>query len=291
MHPLKPRASKVAAHTVPALVSVALLIVFGAALPGLGLEFLVALVAVVAGAALIPVGERGCARVSLGAKAPRLFQRYTLAPVAEVLSHHGVDTAGVTLMVSRGASPAVQWVGRDTVVLSAYFVESVAQRRLSPTEGAAVIAHEVGVARAGLTRGDAALMVVLAPWRAWLMVVQIMWSAISVVVPTRARAAAIWVLAGALLWLGYTDNPRYVFGAVVMLAAYLAWRAHLRWVRARQDAGDAYVQQHGLAQELAAVLLRHSADDDMRDRAVRLRFAQPAAGSATSPVVGSIRRR
>ncbi len=270
------RGIAVIAHVAPAVVSLMLLITVGAALPGPGLEALVGATACGTLMALTPTGERAVVRLFLRSRAPTLFQRYTLAPVAQALLQHGVPATGLTLLVTHRDSTQAQCVGRQTVVVTTGLVEALVRRRLSPEDVAAVIAHEVGVSRDGLTRYDAALLVLLAPWRIWFAVVQALWAAISSLVPRVLRMASLSMMAGASLWLAFAEDPKYLVAAGALLVASLAYIAHAAWVRARNDVGDAYLHDCALANQFASLLLRSFRDAHSRDRAIRLRVGRPS---------------
>ncbi len=94
------RRAKVLAHVVPVLVSLMLLLVFGAALPGLPGSLLAFTVAFKVPFALTGMGERWTVRVFLRARAPTLVHRVALTPVAQVLHTHGVHTERLTLLVT-----------------------------------------------------------------------------------------------------------------------------------------------------------------------------------------------
>ncbi len=135
------RRVKVLAHVVPVLVSLMLLLVFGAVLPGLpglllalGLAFTVPL-------ALTRTGERATVRVFLRARAPTLVDRVALTPVAQVLHEHGVYTDRLTLLVTAGPEVDAYGVGRHTVLVTTGLVDALGSRRVSAAQGAAVIAR------------------------------------------------------------------------------------------------------------------------------------------------------
>ncbi len=274
----------VIAHVAPVVVSLMLLITVGAVLPSQGLEALVGATAAVTVMALTPIGERAVVRVFLRSSTPTLFQRYTLAPVAQALLQHGVPATGLALLVTHRDSTQARCVGRQTVVVTTGLVEALVRRRMSPEEVAAVIAHEVGVSRAGLTRYDAALLVLLAPWRIWFAVVQALWAAISSLVPRALRMASLWIMAGASLWLAFAEDPKYLVAAGGLLVVSLAYISHTAWSRARNEVGDAYLHDCALANQFASRLLRSSTDAQSRDRAIRLRMGRPSsAGLPVAP--------
>lgn len=120
-------------------------------------------------------GGRWLARVFLRARAPRLHQRHALAPVAAVLLRHGVPPQRLVLLVGPGSQVDVKALGRRTVVVSRGLTDAVWSGQLGPQQAAAVITHEVGVLRSGLTRHDPAWMVLLAPWKIWVTWIAVMW--------------------------------------------------------------------------------------------------------------------
>ena len=272
----------VIAHVTPVMVSLMLLIVAGAALPRPGLEVLLGVIAGGALVAVTPIGERAVVRLFLRCRAPTLFQRHTLAPVAQTLLRHEVRTTGLTLLVTGCESTQARCVGARTVVVTTGLIEALVRRRLSPDEVASVIAHEIGVSRAGLTRYDAALLVLLAPWRVVFAVVRAMWAATSSLVPRILRMASLGMMAGACLWLGYAEDPKYLVAAGSLLLAFLAYRSHAAWVRVREDVGDAYLHQCGLAKQFASLLLRSFCGARSRDRAIRLRTVRTSSAELSA---------
>src|SRR5690606_10055978 len=114
-------------------------------------------------------------------------------------------------------------LGRRTVVVSRGLVEAIRSGQLAPQQAAAVITHEVGVLRSGLTRHDPALVILLAPWKVWITWISIMWGIAAVFLPRRVMVACLVVHAGVGIWLGVTENPAGYVSSVVMAVVLVTW--------------------------------------------------------------------
>ncbi|WP_298749095.1 hypothetical protein [uncultured Serinicoccus sp.] len=228
-------------------------------------------------------GERWLARLVLRARAPRLHQRRTLAPVAQVLLRHGIPPQRLELLVGPGQQVDVTALGRRTVVVSRGLIDAVWSGQLRPQQAAAVIAHEVGVMRSGLTRHDPAMMVLLAPWKVWITWIVVMWGVVAAFLSHRVMVACLVIHAGVGIWLGVTEEPFMFVSTVVMAVVLATWWSIRSWDRARAQVGDQYLLQADLAGVYADLLTAIFTDDYTRDRAVRLRHPQLQPGP---PVVG-----
>ncbi|AXH95953.1 hypothetical protein DV701_07270 [Ornithinimicrobium avium] len=232
-------------------------------------------------------GERWLARVFLRARAHRLHQRHALAPVAQVLLRHGVPPQQLELLVGPCQQVDVTALGRRTVVVSKGLVDALWSGQRRPQQAAALIAHEVGVMRSGLTRHDPAMMVLLAPWKIWITWIAIMWGIASTFLSHRVMVACLVINAGVGIWLGVTEDPAMYVSTVVMVVVLATWWAIRSWDRARAQVGDQYLLQHDLAGVYADLLTATFTDDHTRDRAVRLRHPQqqhqPSAFTAGPP--------
>lgn len=272
------RRAKVLAHGVPVLVSLMLLLVFGAVIPGLPGSLLALAVAFAVPFALTREGERSTVRVFLRAQQPSLVHRVALAPVAQVLHDHGVRTDRLTLLVTPGPGVDAYGVGRHTILVTTGLVDALANRRVDAAQGAAVLAHEVGVLRAGLAKADAALLVALTPWRVWLRFVGAIFGYFAGITGVRAHhRGLIWLLGGACLWLAYAEHQPAYLGSVTILALVLAlpvWDQG--WRRARHQIGDTYLHRVGLGQPFATFLWATSSAEDVRERTLRLSIRVPA---------------
>lgn len=127
------RRAKVLAHGVPVLVSLMLLLVFGAALPAMPGSLLALTVGFAVPFALTCAGERVTVRVFLRARAPSVLHRVALAPVARVLHYHGVRTDRLTLLVTPGAGVDAYGVGRHMILVTTGLVEALVDRRSART--------------------------------------------------------------------------------------------------------------------------------------------------------------
>lgn len=269
------RRARARALVVPVVMSVAMWLVVGELLLGrYGPAVLLVVVPVLAAATSTRTGERLVAHLFLRARAPRLHQRHTLAPVAEVLLRQGVPPDRLVLLVGPGREVDVSPLGRQTVVVSQGLVEGVRSGHLAPNSAASVIAHEVGVLRAGLSRHDPGMMVLLAPWSVWLMFILIMWGIAATFLHHRLMVACLVINAGAGIWLGATENPVMYVTTVVMGVVLGTWWASRSWERARAQVGDQYLLQTGLAGVYADLLTANFTDDHTRDRAVRLQHPE-----------------
>ncbi|WP_114905861.1 hypothetical protein [Ornithinimicrobium murale] len=258
---------------VPLLMSAALALVFGSLIPVFGASALFGALGLAAWAAWAPAGERAVARVLLGAHEPTMFQRYTLAPVAQLLlDYTGDPPERLQLRVIKNPEVAAYGCGRGTLLVCTGLIEALARNRLPATEAAAVITHELGVMRAGLTRSEPPLLVLLLPWRLWLTVMGAMWHVAKSLIPGPLFRIAPGLMFGAMLWLGYNrGDPAYFLAAALLAVAFGTYRAHLWWANERSRVGDRYVYQCGLGQPLANILMRSHDDRHTRDRVVRLR--------------------
>ncbi|MFK5634271.1 hypothetical protein [Ornithinimicrobium sp. LYQ103] len=287
-----PRRARARALVVPGLMSASMWVVAGeAVVVTVGWPALLVTVAVLAVAGGTRVGERWVARVVLLGRSPRLHQRHTLATVARVLMDHGVTVEGLVLLVGPGAGVGVTAVGRRTVVVSRGLVEAVRSGRLGPVTAAAVVAHELGVVRAGLTRGDPGLVLWLLPWKLWLTFVLILWEAVATFLPRRLMVSCLVITACVGLWRGTTEHPGHYVSTVAMAVVLATWWAVSSWERARARVGDHYLTLVGLGHAYAAYLDASFVDHRTRDRAVRLQhpdlqdpFPADPAGSVAVPV-------
>ncbi|MBA2694679.1 MAG: hypothetical protein H0U62_02245 [Actinobacteria bacterium] len=255
-----------------------LLLVFGAALPGLPGSLLALTVAFTVPFALTCAGERVTVRVFLRARAPCLVHRVALVPVAQVLHDHGVRTDRLTLLVTPGAGVDAYGVGRHTILVTTGLVDALVNRRVSAIQGAAVIAHEVGVLHAGLAKTDAALLVALTPWRVWLRFVGAIFGFFAGITGVRGHhRGLIWLLGGACLSLAYDEHQPAYLGSVTILALVLlvpVWDQG--WRQARHQTGDTYLREVGLGQPFATFLWATSSAEDVRERALRLSMGAAA---------------
>lgn len=260
---------------VPLLMSAALALVFGALIPVVGAAGAFGALGLAAWAARAPAGERAVARVLLGAQEPTMFQRYTLAPVAQVLLHHtGEPPERLHLRVVTNRDVAAYGCGRETLLVSTGLIEALARRRIPTTEAAGVIAHEVAVMRAGLTRSEPPLLVLLTPWRLWLAIVGVLWQLARSMTPAPLFRIGPTLVFGATLWLSYDEDPRYLLASAALAIAFGVYQAAAWWGRQRSWIGDWAVYSCGLGDPLADLLTRSHSDWYTRDRIVRLRTGQ-----------------
>lgn len=271
----KARRARARALVVPVVMSAAMWLVLGELLLGrYGPAMPLVVVPVLAAAASTRVGERWLAHLFLRARAPRLHQRHTLAPVAVVLLPQGVPPERFVLLVGPGRQVGSRALGERTVVVSQGLVEGVRSGHLAPESAASVIAHELGVLRSGLTRHDPGLMVVLAPWKVWLTFILTLWGIAAAFLPHRLMVACLAINAGAGMWLGATEDPVMYMSTAVMAVVLGTWWTIRSCDRARAQVGDSYLLQTGLAGAYADLLTANFTDDYTRDRAVRLRYPQ-----------------
>ncbi|WP_131104486.1 hypothetical protein [Ornithinimicrobium sufpigmenti] len=282
------RTARVRALVVPVVMSVGLWVVAGSlALSVVAWPVLLVPVGLAAVVWVAGVGERWVAASVLLARKPRLHQRHTLAPVAQVLLDCRAGVPGLVLLVGHGGHVGVSAVGSRTVVVTRGLVDAVASGRLGPVTAAALVGHELGVVRAGLTRRQVALTVFLAPWSVWLVVVLGLWEAAATILPRRLMVACLVINGGVGLWLGVTVHPAHHAGVLFVSLVLWAWWAFTSWGRARTDVGDAYLVQVGLAAAYADWLIANCGDDHSRDRAVTLKHPHVEGNSPTGPVAPS----
>ncbi len=269
------RRAKARALVVPVVMSAAMWLVVGElSLGRYGPAVLLVVVPVLAAAASTRMGERWLAHLFLRARAPRLHQRHTLAPVAEVLLRQGVPPDGLVLLVGPRRPVDASALGERTVVVSQGLVEAVRSGHLAPESATSVIAHELGVLRTGLTRHDPGLMVLLAPWKIWMTFMLIMWGIAAAFLPRRLMVTCLVINAGVGIWLGATEDPVMYVSTAVMTVVLGTWWAIRSWDRARAQIGDQYLLQTGLAGAYADLLTANFTDDYTRDRSARLRYPQ-----------------
>lgn len=271
---IRARASRAAAHVMPLLMSVLLALATIGLLPYGGLVLLSALAW--AGWSYTPAGERWTVQLLTMSRMPSLFQRHSLAPVARSLLEHQVPPVR-NLLVCRRLGVGAQSYGASTVVIGTALVENVAAGRLPAREAAALIAHEIGVTRTGLTRSDPCLLVLLMPWQVWLAVVVGAWSALRTILHPILMRFCLVVAAGVQLWLAFTQDPRHLYGAALFVLGCLTYLLLRDWARRRALIGDVFLAQHGLGPAYSALLLRSFTDPFSRDRAIQLRY-QPGRG-------------
>ncbi|MFK5585089.1 hypothetical protein [Serinicoccus sp. LYQ131] len=227
-------------------------------------------IAFLAAAASTPLGERWLAYLALRARAPRLHQRHTLAPVAHVLLHHGLPSGRWVLLVVPHRQVDVTGFGRRTLIVSEGLLEEVRSRHISAATAASLIAHELGVMRVGLTRHEPAMMVLLAPWKVWLTCALTLWGLVATFLPRRLLVMCMIINAGVGIWLGATGEPAMYLTPAVMSIVLGTWWTLRSWDRARAQIGDRYLLQTGLSGVYADLLGAEFTDDYTRDRAVRL---------------------
>ena len=268
----KARRARRRALAVPLVMSTLLMLVLGELLLREHAFLLVLAWLAAAALAQTPLGEWWTSRLFYAARRPLTHQRHTLADVADVLLEleHDVAPAGLHLLVGRcGAS--VNGLGRRTLVVRREFVEMIRCGALPPRLAAAAIAHELAVMRAGLTRTEPGLHVLLAPWHVWLSFMALMWGSARALIPLRLMQLSLVINWGVGLWLGYSDHPAYYAGSALLTVALLTWWTIRSAGRTREAVGDLGLIDAGLATVYADYLTHHFTDDYTLDRAVRLR--------------------
>lgn len=224
---------------------------------------------VLTGWSLAPAGERRMVGLMMRAHPAGPFDRYTLAPVAEVLVSHRVAPVRDLLVVETGGFQA-QTVGTGTLLVGRGMVEGLASGRFTRDEAAALIAHEIGIQRTGLTRWDPALAVFLFPYRIWLSVLVGLWQAVGRVLHPWLRWVSLPIAFGVQVWLGATEDPRHLLIAGLFALGYATYALNAAWERTRPRIGDAAIATTTLGAEYANFLLRHNRDTATRDRAIRI---------------------
>jgi hypothetical protein len=124
--------------------------------------------------------------------------------------------------------------------------------------------------RAGLTRRDPGMMVLLAPWKVWLTFILTMWGIAAAFLPPCLMVASLVINAGVGIWLGATEHHFLYASTAVMGVALWTWWSFRSWQHARAHIGDQYLLQTGQGGVYADFLTANFTDDHTRDRAVRL---------------------
>ncbi|WP_299520964.1 hypothetical protein [uncultured Serinicoccus sp.] len=283
---IRARVLRLGALALPLTVSAALLLVL-VSLPVPWGNAVLTGVVLVALWGLTGVGEVAVVRALTFASRTKLHQRHILAGVARVLRDCGVDP--VQLLVARRGGVCARAYGQWTVVVGRSLIEEVARGRLPCADAAALIAHEVGVQRVGLTRADAALGVILLPWELVAGAMIGLWQALGAALAPWIRWASLTIAFGIQIWLTVTGDARHLAPALLLGAIFATYGLSLAWSRARADMGDTYLTQHGLGPTYAAILWRSFPDDRSRDRAVRLLHAPAPQPCGPSPVPATLR--
>jgi len=232
--------------------------------------------------------EGPAARLFGLARGLRPGQRAVLEPTLALVEK--LDLAPGRLLVrltDNDGLPATP-IGRHTVIVEPWLVQSLYQRRLTTGDAATAIGHAVASQRVGPSRFDLAA-------RLWALP----WTLVFVVIRQIARTFA-WVPAGELAWhlrivmgviavyQGFQPGGNPALGVatgVLVAISYIAPAADRTWRAVVERDADRIVAQRGLAEPLIHFVLSRQGADSM-ERAHRIRAAvanRPATASAKTP--------
>lgn len=230
------------------------------------------------------------ARGRLEAPATRLFgfarglrpgQRALLEPTLALVEKLGLAPGRVLVrLADTDGLPAIP-IGRDTVIVEPWLVQSLYQRRLTTADAATAIGHAVASQRIGPSRFDLAA-------RLWALP----WTLVFVIIRQIARVFS-WVPAGELAWhlrivmgviavyQGFqpAGNPTLGVATGVLVAiSYIAPAADRTWRAVVQRDADLMLARRGLADPLIQfVQWRQGADSMERAHRIRAAVADPLA--------------
>lgn len=263
-------ATKAFAVIPPVAVSTVLSGMVWALLPPLvGLAVLVVAVAMLG---LLTTGrlEDVAVRVLDRAHPPSRAEATALAPAIALLCRQGLWPPAITVYVGdRAGAAAVRGVGRRSVVVGRGLARTAQLRQLPAEEGAAVLAHAVGVVRLGLTRSDLAIEYWTIPLELLLTVCRATTRAITWLPLTHLAWKGRFIIVGVAVVQSIADarpgGPAAVV-AVFIAMTYLWPRWHRAWERRLADQGDRFVFGHGYGTALAAHLRRCRATEQTLER-------------------------
>lgn len=236
--------------------------------PALGLMLFAAAVALLwalASGAL----EGPTVRLLVGAREATEVERAVLVPV---LGGLGLPSSTVYVRRSpRADSPPAQMVGRSSLVVAPWLIESAVRGWTTCAETAALVVHAVGRQRAERSRFEVAILALTTPWRAvstacrrigrvfaWFPLMRLAWMLRGVV----AVVGVVQSATSGRLWAGL------LAGGFVTLTYLIPAAARARAARV-ETAADQFVVEAGLGEVLAA-LLRRSQQPVTADRLQRL---------------------
>lgn len=270
------------------VVSTAVFVVVGAALPGpAGLAVTLVGLACTAGL-LSGGGERAAARLLWAARPPTAAELRVLAPAVAPVCQRGLGPPVVELRVRDRDEPTAQGLGRRTVVVSRGLVNGVQDGRVPADEAAAVLLHAAALVRAGMVRSDLAIRFWSLPWLALRGVTAMVLAAFGALPLTRPLWRAQGVVAAVAVAQAASQRYAAIGGviAAMTLVSYAAPTWEQRWQRRLLLAGDHETAAHGMAPALARHLRRLPANPTVRERLARL---EPGRDRAPVGLVETLR--
>lgn len=186
-------------------------------------------------------GESIAVRLLWRARTPTAVEMATLAPALGMLPARGGRAGPWRLLISAGGTPAVQGVGRRTLVVSAGLPAALRERRLSRDDGVALLGRGARVVLSGAVRSDPAIAFWTLPAQlicgaatgiggvfARMPLVRTIWAGravVATIAAVQAAASAQWIVAGVL--------------AGVTAVSYLGPTWARAWGREVREIGDA----------------------------------------------------
>ncbi len=159
-------------------------------------------------------GESMTVRLLWRARTPTAVEMAMLAPSLTMLPVRGGPAGPWRLLISAGGTPAVQRVGRGTLVLSAGLLAALRERRLRRDDGVALLVHGARVVLSGAVRSDPVIAFWTLPAQllcgvatgigkvfARMPLVRTMWAGravVATIAAIQAAASAQWIVAGVL---------------------------------------------------------------------------------------------
>lgn len=227
--------------------------------------------------------EAPAARLFGFARGLRPGQRAVLEPTLALLEKLGLAPGEVLVRLTDTDGLPATPIGRDTVIVEPWLVQSLYQRRLTTADAATAIGHAVASQRVGPSRFDLAA-------RLWALP----WTLVFVIIRRIARVFS-WVPAGELAWhlrivmgviavyQGFQAGGSPALGVatgVLVAISYIAPAADRSWRAVVERDADLMLARRGLADLLIQfVQWRQGADSIERAHRIRAAAADPLAES------------
>ena len=236
----------------------------------------------------------------LEAPATRLFgfarglrpgQRAVLEPTLAVVEKLGLAPGEVLVRLNDTDGLPATPIGRATVIVEPWLVQSLYQRRLTTADAATVIGHAVASQRVGPSRFDLVARLWAFPWTLVFVIRQIV-------------RACSWVPAGGLAWhlrivMGVVavyqgfqvgGDPRLGVATGVLVAiSYIAPAADRTWRAVVERDADLVLARRGLAEPLIRfVQWRQGVDSMERAHRIRVAVAGPLAAPPAARTLASL---
>ena len=229
--------------------------------------------------------EAAAARLFGFARGLRPGQRAVLEPTLALVAKLDLAPGRVLVRLRDDDGLPAAPIGRDTVIVQPWLVQSLYLRSLTTADAAAVIGHAVASQRVGPSRFDLAARLWALPWTFVFIVIR------------RIARNFSWVPAGGLAWhlrivmgviavyQGFqpAGNPPLGIATGVLVAiSYIAPAADRAWRDAVERDADRIVAQRGLADPLIHFVQSTEGVDSM-ERAHRIRVAVANRPASTPP--------